>query len=216
MKRVRLHRRAGFLAAGLALVLAPGCVQLLPEQDPATIYRLAPSLPEADPVAAQRGAVILVERPEAPRALAGDRIAMAREQGQIAYIAGANWISPAPDLIQELILDTFDRQLEGYTAARAVDGVDARYVVRLELRHFEAVYDRGNNRAPLARVGLRARLVDDETHDFVAVTTLRGEARAEAHRQGAIVEAFSEAAREAAQDLADWTETQLAEAGEPS
>ena len=132
---------------------------------------------------------------------------------EIAYIAGARWISPAPDMVQELVLDTFDRELAGHTAARPADGVNARYVARLELRHFEAVYDRGNSSAPLARVGLRVRLVDDEEGNLLGVTTVRGEARANANRQSAIIEAFSQASREATRDLASWAQARLEEDG---
>lgn len=197
------------LLAGAALLM-PGCVQLLPETEPATIYRLHESVPEAREDSGQIRTVILVPRPDAPRALSGDRIALDRGQ-ELGYIAGASWISPAPDMVQSLVLDTFDRALEAYTAARPADGVDSRYTIQLELRHFEAVYDRGNNRAPKARVGIRARLVDDETNSLVGVTTVRGEARAEANRQRAIVNAFSEAANQAANELAGWTQTVLAE-----
>lgn len=197
------------LAAGLALLLAPGCVSLLPAQEPSTIYRLSGAVGDVSTPASGPGEVILIERPAAPRALAGNRIATDRGEGQIAYISGANWISPAPDMVQELVLDTFDRHLSAYTAARPSDGVAARYTLRLELRHFEAVYDQGDNRAPLARVAVRARLVNDEDHSLIGVTTATGESRAGANRQGAIVEAFSGAAHAAAQDLADWTRGML-------
>lgn len=209
MRLDRFKREGAALGAGLALLLAPGCVSLLPEQEPSTIYRLGASVPDRSAGEQAAGEVILIERPAAPRALAGNRIATERGDGQIAYIAGANWISPTPDLVQELVLDTFDSHLADYTAARPVDGVAARYTLRLELRHFEAAYDEGNNRAPLARVSMRARLVDDETHQLLGVTTVTGEARASANRQGAIVQAFSEASREAARELADWSRSTL-------
>ncbi|TGY88289.1 hypothetical protein E5163_10720 [Marinicauda algicola] len=206
-----LKRAGTALAAGLIVFGAPACVQLLPEQEPSTIFRLAPSVPEPGSVSAAAGQVILIERPQAPRALAGNRIATERGDGQLAYIAHATWISPAPDLVQELVLDTFDRELEGYAAARPADGVQSRYRLRTELRHFEAVYDQGGNRAPLAEVVLRARLVDEETRELLAVTTVRGEARAGANRQGEIVDAMGEAARAAAGELAAWAQTVLGE-----
>lgn len=209
MRLSDLKRSAAALGAGLVLVLAPGCVQLLPESQPSTIYRLSPSVPDMQTSTATSGEVVLIERPEAPRALAGNRIATDRGEGQIAYIAGAQWISPTPDIVQELILDTFDRHLQGYTAARPVDGVSSRYTVRLELRHFEAVYDQGDNRAPEARVVLRARLVDEEDRQLIGVTSVRGQSRADANRQGAIVDAFGTAAQEAATALADWAEQAL-------
>ena len=196
----------GALALGAAaLFSATACVSLLPESEPSAIYRLAPSLSETEASEKNVREAILIERPDAPRGLAGNRIATTDEGGQISYIAGAEWISPTPDLVQSLLVDTFDRALEGYTAARSGDGVNTRYVLRTELRQFEAVYDRGGNRAPLARVSLRVRLIDDDDKALIDVTTIEGEARADRNRQGAIVDAFSQAAKSAAAGLADWT-----------
>lgn len=209
MRPNSLTRSATLLAAASALLAAPGCVQLLPESEPSTIYRLLPSVPDSGPAIAAAGEIILVERPEAPRGLAGSRIATDRGEGQIVYIAGARWISPTPDMVQELVLDTFDRRLPGYTASRPGDGVRSRYVVHLEVRHFEAAYDQGASSAPNARVVLRARLVDEDARELVGVTTVRGEARADRNRQGAIVDAFAEAARQAGNELADWTQRAL-------
>lgn len=202
---MRWGRAAG---AGLSLLLLSGCIQLLPESQPANIYRLGHEATPS-PGSAEVGEVILIERPGAPRALAGNRIATVGSDGELAYISGANWISPAPDLLQELLLDTVDRELPGYSAARPGDGVSSRFTLRVDMRHFEAVYDEGQRRAPQARVALRARLVDSETHSMVGVTTVSGSARAGANRQTEIVEAFSGAARSAAAELAQWTRAHL-------
>ncbi len=195
-------------AAACACILSlSGCISLLPEAEPSTIYRL--ELPPTAREAAAPGApVISVDRPLAPRALTTDRIALSYEGGRIAYIANTSWASPAPDLVQALVLDALDAH-PGLTGARPDDGVEARYQLRLDLRAFEA-RDIGEG-APEATVSLRARLVDGDTRRLVAARNFQAQSRASAERASAIVTAFEQASAEAAQDLAGWIAETLPE-----
>ncbi len=200
------------LAASLvlaALLVLSGCISLLPEQERATLYRLSSQLP-AEATAQPDAQVVRVGRPFAPRALAGDRIALDTGEGRIAYMAGASWVSPAPSLIQELVLDTFDRRSGAVTAARPEDGVASRYDLRLELRRFEAVYDEGENRAPRIDVAMRARLIDGADREVSGVRAFTVSRRAASNRQSAIVAAFSDAASQVSRELVEWTEAQIA------
>ncbi len=201
--RIRFDRR---LAAGMALIsllAAPGCISVLPEAEPDTLYRLAtPDLGGAGP--ADGAATVIVARMSAPRGLAGDRIAIQRGD-RIAYMAGAAWLSPAPDLLHSAIIDAFHASAPVVAAAEATDGVTARFELDLQLRHFEAVYDSGEGAAPLARVGYRARLIDRDTRALVEARSIAVDARAGANRQGEIVAAFSRASAGAARQLAEWT-----------
>ncbi|MFN3835402.1 MAG: ABC-type transport auxiliary lipoprotein family protein [Glycocaulis sp.] len=199
-------------AALLTLALVPalaGCISLLPEQERTTLYRLSSHLP-ADASAPHDSPVVRVGRPFAPRALSGDRVALDTGEGRIAYMAGASWVSPVPFLVQELIMDTFDRRAASVTAARPDEGVAARYDLRLELRRFEAVYDEGENRAPRVDVALRARLIDGASREVAGVRSINVSQRAASNRQGAIVDAFSRAASEAARELVEWTGERVA------
>ena len=58
-----VKRHGGVLAAGLALLLAPGCVSLLPEQEPSTIYRLSGAVPGTSLAAQEPGEVVLPRSP---------------------------------------------------------------------------------------------------------------------------------------------------------
>ena len=201
----RHARRAG-LAAGLlaALVALPGCISLLPETEPDALYRLATSpVPETGIV--EGGETVVIARPSAPRGLAGDRIALARD-GRIAYMAGAAWLSPAPVMLHGAIIDAFQSEAPAITPARTEDGVAARYRLDLELRHFEAVYDAGDDAAPRVQVTLVGRLIDRDRRALAASRTLEASRRAASNRQGAIIDAFSAASGAAADQLAVWAE----------
>lgn len=197
-------------AAGGALALA-GCVSLLPEPQPTTLYRLTTTT-ETGELRAPRGApIIRIERPITARALALDRVALSTGEGRIAYMSGVSWVSPAPVLIQELILDTFDRTAARVSAARPDDAVEAAWGLRPEVRRFEAVYDRGEDAAPMVEVSIRARLFNTTDRRVTAVRTFETERRAASNRQGAIIDAFSAAASEAALDMAGWAEGEIVE-----
>lgn len=198
------------LLAGATLLAAPGCISLLPETEPDALYRL--NTGEAPQTRLVDGAqTVIVGRIAAPRGLAGDSIALLRE-GRIAYMAGAAWLSPGPEMLHAAVLDAMQASAPALTPARAEDGVAARYHLDLELRHFEADYDAGAGAAPLVRVGLRARLIDRDQRSLIAARTLQTSQRADANRQGAIVDAFSGAALEAASALAGWAEAEACRA----
>ena len=202
-------RRAG-CAAGLlaALVALPGCISLLPETEPDALYRLA-TAPAPQTRVVEGGETVVIERPSAPRGLAGDRIAMERD-GRIAYMAGAAWLSPAPVMLHGAIIDAFQSEARAITPARTEDGVAARYRLDLELRHFEAVYDSGP--APRVQVTLVGRLIDRDRRALAASRTLEASRRAASNRQGAIIDAFSSASGAAADQLAVWAEGVICDA----
>jgi cholesterol transport system auxiliary component len=211
--RLALTRRLGFGVAALVLLIAPGCISVLPDSEPDTLYRLTTAdIGGAGP--AEGAATVIVGALDAPRGLAGDRIALQRD-GQIAYMAGAAWLSPAPDLLQSAIIDAFYLNAPALAPAGVTDGVNARFDLDLQLRHFEAVYDQGEGAAPTIRVGMRARLIDRDTRMLIGAQTLDANVRARANRQSDIVEAFSRASSQAARQLADWTQAQVCSVDEP-
>jgi cholesterol transport system auxiliary component len=196
--------RALLTAAACAAFVTGGCVSLLPETQPDTLYRLAgvdlnAAAPGTAPV------TVLIDRIAAPRGLAGDRIALVRGDA-IAYMAGAAWITPAPQLMESAVVDAFYETAAMIAPARTTDGVSARYELDVELRHFEAEYDQGEGSAPLVRTALRARLIDRDSRTLLGARTVERTVRASANRQSAIVAAFSRSAGDAARDLAGWTE----------
>ena len=195
--------RAG--AAALAALALSACISVLPESEPRRIYRLEPPAAVAQAAPVESAPVIVVERPLAPRGLASDRIALSMADGRISYMGGASWISPAPDMIHDLVLEVFRAEAPGLAAVRADDGVDDDWRLRTELTRFEAVYDRGEGAAPLVQVTLRARLVDSDDRRLAGARAFTASARAADNRQSAIVDAFGEAARSAAGALTAWT-----------
>ncbi|MAK65115.1 MAG: hypothetical protein CMF75_10320 [Maricaulis sp.] len=190
-------------ALALALTGLTGCVSLLPEPEPVSVYRL--SAPAPNEWTGSDWTVVLIELPVAPRGLAGDTIAVLRPGQSLAYIHGARWISPAPEVVQDLMIDSFNAGQGQLVPARPEDGVRADYELRLDLREFEAVYDRGEDSAPLVKVRLAARLVSERGRRFVGAQVFTAEVRASENRTRSIVAAFDEAAMDVSGSISDWS-----------
>ncbi|WP_300541292.1 ABC-type transport auxiliary lipoprotein family protein [Maricaulis sp.] len=194
--------------AALCLMSVSACVSLLPEAEPVAVYRL--SAPEPREWSGEDWTIVQIEPPQAPRGLAGDEIALVRNGQSLAYIRGARWISPAPSIVQNLVIDSFNAAQSQLAPARPEDGVRADYELRLDLREFEAAYDQGENQAPAVRVRIAARLVAERGRRFVAARVFTAEVRAGSNRTGAIVDAFDRAASEVCRDIAAWTAVETA------
>lgn len=198
-------RSIKLLLAGLTALSASACVSLLPETEPVAVYRLSSPTPRASEN--PPGIIVEIERPSAPAGLSGDDIAIERIEGHLAYLSGAAWISPAPTALQSLVVDTFHATGNGVDPVYPADAVRSEYELRLDLRSFEAVYDQGENRAPLIRVRIMARLVEERGREMIGSRVFTVTRRASDNRVTAIVEAFNAASTDLAGDLADWTGT---------
>ena len=111
----------------LSLLPVAACVSLLPESEPVSVYRLSSPEPREWSGNSENWTIVEIEMPQAPRGLAGDHIALVRGSQSLAYISGARWISPAPSLVQNLVIDTFNAEQDRLAPARPEDGVRFGY-----------------------------------------------------------------------------------------
>ncbi|PIW28465.1 MAG: hypothetical protein COW29_09065 [Rhodobacterales bacterium CG15_BIG_FIL_POST_REV_8_21_14_020_59_13] len=192
---------------GSATLLA-GCISLLPENTPSTVYRL--STPEPSGELRDAAVIVGVQRPLTPRALSGDQIALSQDRGELVFAEGAEWITPVPRLVQDLIVESMDAFEPSLIASRPEDGVRAEFELATELRSFEANYLDGPDAAPTAVVRMRARLIRISDRRLVAVEAIGAQAVSRSPRIGDIVAAFDAASQEATANVAQWTAEQVA------
>lgn len=200
---MKTARSLKFALVALTALSASACVSLLPESEPNAVYRLSSPTPRS--IDGGEWTLVQIDPLQAPRGLAGDDIALLTEDRHLAYLAGAQWISPAPRLMQNLVIDTFNAVDSNLAPVRPEDGVRAAYELRLDLREFEAAYDQGADQPPVVRVRIAARLIAESGREFVGGRVFTAEVRASANRTRSIVDAFDRASSEAARDLAEWT-----------
>jgi cholesterol transport system auxiliary component len=202
---IRKTLTAGLIGTSLFL---SGCISFLPETVPATVYRL--STPEPSGEVREEAVIIGVQRPLTPRALSNDMIAMSQERGQLVFIQGAEWITPVPRLVQDLIVESMDAFEPTLIASRPEDGVRSEFELATELRSFEANYLRGPDQPPTVIVRLRARLIRSSDRRLVAVDAIGAQSVASSNTIGDIVAAFDAASQEAMASVAQWTAEQVA------
>jgi len=195
-------RRSLLLAVAATLALA-GCGSLLgPSNPPAQIYRLQPAFPpsgaQGPPVSWQ----LAVSAPDVSRTLETDRIALLRG-ARMDYYADAQWSDSVPRLVQQLLVEAFEKSGRIPAVARESGGLHADYSLESEIRDFDAQYDNGDA-PPLVIVEIEAKLVNTRG-EVVASLDARQTARASQNSVDSVVAAFDQASDAALAQIVTWT-----------
>lgn len=203
--RRRVGRGAARLAVaiGAALCVA-GCGTLveLPGSGPAPrIFDLSVTAKPA--LASAEGKWrLFVDEPDAPRALDTDKVVLRRSGVELQYYKGARWSDRAPKLLQAMLVEALD----GSGAPELVSGDAAiarsRYVLKGNLRSFEAQYDSGG--APLVVVRLKLMLSDQLSGKLISVRSFESSTQASADRLSDIVRAMNVSANAVVTEAAPW------------
>jgi cholesterol transport system auxiliary component len=173
------------------------------DNEPPDLYRLAaPSASGASAGASPRLAqAITVARPRSVSSLDTERIAVTTPGHGFDYLAGARWADTAPQMVQQMLVDTLNAGGRFATAVAAPSRVPTDLLLDVELRHFEAIYA-GVGEPPRVLVELQVNLVDVRRGTRVASFDSRAEATAERNDRTAVVAAFEDATSRVAQDAA--------------
>ncbi len=195
----------GAIVVAAASVLA-GCISLFPKTDPAQLYRFGTTTPPLQEIASGEPSFgVLLVATGFDRAAASDRI-LTVTGTQAAYIKDARWVTTSVALFDSAVQRAFDAD-QG--PARLVDrAAIARidYVLKLDVRTFEARYDRGQAVAPTIVVEVHAAL--DRTHDRTVVgdRSFKASVTASENRVGAIAEAFDQAVASVLGEMVSWVD----------
>lgn len=195
-------------AAALALTLG-GCISLLPKTEPAQLYRFGPVPAAAAPAATTPpAATVGLLKPPAnfARATAGDRI-LTVEGPRAAYVAEARWMAPAALLFDEVVAQAYDANPGPARLVSRGEMARADYVLRLDVRNFEAVYEAGPKAAPVAVVRVRAVVTRTADRALIGEQVFEARAPAAENRVSAIVAAFDTAVGDVVPKLVTWTNT---------
>ncbi|RKQ71115.1 ABC-type uncharacterized transport system auxiliary subunit [Litorimonas taeanensis] len=201
MKSIRL---------GAFLLSAPFLAHcnILPDPAPAdTIYRLG-SIPMA--VTADSDAhVIRVDRPSAPMIFQTRDVVVSPDGQRLATAAQARWAEAMPILVQTAFIDVLASNTK-LIGVMPISGARTDTRVQLSIKNFEAQFDQGENKAPLAVVAFSVTFANASNRNLLGTYDVRKEYRASAASVSAIVDAISKANVEALADVADWLEKQPA------
>lgn len=205
---MRTGRRqfARLTLAGLGVAMLPGCA--LPAlRTPPQLYTLTPKSTFGDdlpPVDWQ----LLVEPPAAAAGLDSLRIALQSSPFKLDYFADAAWTDRAPQMVQTLIVESFENSGGIVSVGRESIGLRANYVLKTELREFQAEYiENGLSEPPVVRVRMNAKLVQIPRRTIIAGDNFEALTVATSNSLDAIVLAFDDALGKVLRRLVTWTLT---------
>jgi len=197
-----LHRSAALALAALILSVA-GCGGLFTNPETRRLYQVtsvssfAPGLPHV-------GAQLTIGPVEAPAGLDTNRIALSRAPLSLDYFADVAWSDRAPAMVRTALLES--AQNSGVFTAVGSDTFNLRsdYLLKSELRKFEAVYD-SPGPGPTVGVVLGLTLVKLPGDAVVGQTVITERQPAASNEIPEIVEAFNRALGKALEQAVGWT-----------
>jgi cholesterol transport system auxiliary component len=181
-----------------------GCASLFVATPPGHLYRL--SADGAYPATLPRvTAQLLVDLPQAPAGIDTTRIALTRAPFSLDYYADSEWTDRVPALVQTALLTSFENSKAITAIDRESIGLRADFILKTEIRHFEAVSDGGA--PPTVWVAMIARLVAMPQREIIAQASFERRVPAAASAVPAVVAAFNAAADAVIEDIVVWTVT---------
>ena len=200
---------AVLLALALVLTACTGSLLQSDVEAPATFRLHGPAL-------ADRGGrlplALAVARPRAPSALDTDRVAVVRTDSRFDYYAGIRWSEPAPQMLQQLLVNAFTADGRFAAVVAAPSRVPADLLLDVELRGFEAD-DPADGTAPAVRVELRVTLIEARPARRVASFGAVGTATAAGNRRAAVIAAFEAATGQAVESAVSQVRSATPSAG---
>jgi len=185
------------LSAGLC-----GCISVFPKAKPSQLYRFANAAASLPAQAAPPGLAITRGGTNFPTDVAGDAI-LTVTGNQAAFIAGARWVEPASLQFDEALSSAFDAPGAPRLAGRGESfGVPA--TLRLEVRRFQADYDKGQGAAPTVEVQVRAILMRNSDRAVVGDKLFDIRQPADDNTVSAIVAAYGAAVSQTVGGIRDW------------
>jgi len=193
-------RRAALIAFSALALSACGNI-LGPSEAPPQIYILNPQFGPVSNAPATDWQ-IGIPSPNVPDALDTKRIALQR--GQIMdYYANAAWTDQTGDVIQDMLVNAFEKSGKVKAVGPTSGGVRADLLVTTEVRDFTAHYS-SENGAPNVVVDIVAKLITSNHHDVVAMFDARREVQTSVNSVPAVVQAFNQASGQAVTDIVGW------------
>lgn len=199
---VKSVSRAAMLVTVVSLLA--GCISLFPETEPAQLYRFGATTPQVlEATSGEPGFGVLLAATGFDRAAAGDRI-LTVSGTQAAYIKDARWVTSAVGLFDSALQRAFDADKGPARLVDRAEIVHADYVLKLDVRTFEARYDHGQVATPTIVLEVHAALDRAQDRTVVGDRSFKAAVTASDNRVGAIAEAFDQAVARVLGELVAW------------
>ncbi len=193
--------RASILSVGaLCTLLLAGCTtSIFDSESPVPMSYVLRSAPAASVSLAHTDADIAIGRPEALPGLDSDRIGVLRGH-QLDFYRGVRWGSPAPEVMQALLVDSMEDQHVFRSVTREQSRVSSDYILDVQLRDFQSEYAESSS-LPTVHVSAVVRVVRIPDRRLVTTISAESQIKASEDRMSAVAVAFEKAGNAVALDL---------------
>ena len=198
------HGRLGILATVLISFALASCSILPTPKAAPQLHTLSPksTYKKSMPVVNWQ---LAVDLPIAPSGLNAPRIAVVRSPLTIDYFAGAQWIDNAPAMVQRLLIESFENSQKIIGVGRLTVSLRADYILRTELREFQAEYYETGKGPPNIFVRVNAKLVKMPQRKIIASATFDRKLPSPNNTKTGIIKTFDRALGKVMRDIVVWT-----------
>ena len=201
-----MMQRRYFLVAASTLAVG-GCggnLLGLGPPEPGAIYPVRPVFPAGSGAKVVWALAIL--RPDVMPGLDSDRIALIQADGSMDYYAKANYPDRVSVLVQQALLDGFERSGRIDAVAPEQAALHAEYDLVTEIKDFGAHYAQTDG-IPQVRVNLTAKLATAHGRAIVSSFSSNQSVTASANSAGAVAQSLQQALGAAVTEIVNWALT---------
>ena len=203
-----------FMAGAIVLAALSGCSFDFPgSTPPPRLYVLTPksTFPKDVPNVDWQ---LLIEIPHSPAGINTQRIVLRDSPVELKYFDRSNWTDLAPKMVQSLMVESFENSGKILAVGRESIGLRADYVLKSELREFQAEYVSEMSQLgtgvdidaapPQIRVRMNVKLVKLPQRSIVASSTFESVMNANVNSMESIMGAFDEALGKTLKGVVSW------------
>lgn len=197
-----ITRRALVLAGGIAATaLIAGC-QVPGSGTPPRRVRLSP-VEDFPPNLPSVAWTLLVQEPDATLALNTAKITYINPNGDISYLSTGEWSSRAPEMVMELLVDSFKNSGKMLSVGDRRTRIRPDYELETRLEHFQVEEMAGG--AGLARVELGGSLVEKPRRNVLSSFAFDAETKVDPLTLDNIIAGFEEGLHDVMEQVVEWT-----------
>ena len=155
--------------------------------------------------------MLLVEDPTSANGLDTTLIARRSSPNELQFFAGARWAARPAAMVQNVLVESFERAGQTVTQARGGAVAPAGFELQVQIRDFQAEYFQGAT-TPQIRVRLALTLVRLGPVAVVGQKVVEAKVQATSPNVDPVIAAFDQAVHDALTDSVQWTTAELARA----
>ena len=187
-----------------ALTLSACALPDLGSGPPPDLYVLSPKSTFADDIPMVTWQLV-VEEPSTAKGIDTDRIAIAPSPLEVKYFGGSRWADRAPRMMQQLLIQSFENTKKIVSVGRQSIGLRSDFVLKTELREFQA--EKTPEGGTVVRVRVNLKLVRPSLGTIVASESFESVKPANSENVPDIVQSFDDAVGAVLKRAVAWTLT---------